>query len=58
MQKVTHIDLNKIMDDYTAQVNAEERRRQAIRNAHVAGSTEILTPAPETWVRWNISDRH
>jgi len=59
-------DLNAIMADYTQQVIAENRRRQAIRDA-AAGGTEILTPESDfpswgpamgEWGTWNISDRH
>ena len=65
MKETKQPDLSAIMADYTAQVIAEERRRQAIRDA-VAGPTEILTPESEfpswgpsmgQWARWNISDR-
>jgi len=49
-------DLSAIMADYTAQVRAEEKRRQAIRNAAAAGTQEWFAK----WGRsssWNISDR-
>ena len=43
-------NLSAIMADYTAQVRAEQRRRQAIRDGRL--------PAPQgQWVEWNISDR-
>jgi hypothetical protein len=59
MKETKKPDLSAIMADYTQQVIAENRRRQAIRDAAAAGSTEILTPAPESgqWGIWNISDR-
>ena len=55
-------DLNAIMADYTAQVRAEEKRRQAIRNAAAAGTQEWFAKWEATrpqgqWGRWHISDR-
>ena len=55
-------DLSAIMADYTAQVRAEERRRQAIRNAAAAGTQEWFAKWEATrpqgqWGRWHISDR-
>ena len=55
-------DLNAIMADYTAQVRAEEKRRQAIRDAAAAGTQEWFAKWEETrpqgqWGRWHISDR-
>ena len=48
MKKTTN--LSAIMADYTAQVRAEERRRQAIRDGRL--------PAPQgQWGRWDVSDR-
>ena len=67
--KVCHIksmknqpDLTAIMADYTAQVIAEERRRQAIRDAAAADEQawfakwEATRPQGQ-WGRWHISDR-
>jgi len=46
----TKLDMSAIMAEYTAKVNAEERRRQAIREGRI--------PAPQgQWTEWNISDR-
>ena len=42
-------DLSKIMADYTQQVIAEERRRQAIRE----GKVQMVQST-----NWHISDRH
>ena len=55
----TKADLPLILADYTEFVNQQQRRWAAMR-AEVAGSTEILTPAPETsqFGYWHISDRH
>ena len=55
-------DLNAIMADYTQQVIAEERRRQAIRDAAAAGTQEWFAKWEATrpqgqWGRWHISDR-
>lgn len=47
--------MSAIMAEYTAKVVAEEKRRQAVREA-VANSTYVA-PAPATY-GWNISDRH
>ena len=57
--KETKADLPLILADYTEFVNQQQRRWAAMR-AEVAGSTEILTPAPETsqFGYWHISDRH
>ena len=55
-------DLTAIMADYTAQVIAEERRRQAIRDAAAADEQawfakwEATRPQGQ-WGRWHISDR-
>ena len=52
-------DLNAIMADYTAQVRAEERRRQAIRNAATQewfAKWEATRPSGQ-FARWHISDR-
>ena len=56
-------DLNAIMADYTQQVIAENRRRQAIRDAAAAGTQEWFakweaTRPQGTYGTWNISDRH
>ena len=56
-------DLSAIMADYTAQVRAEERRRQAIRDAASAADQQAwfekweATRPQGQWGRWNISDR-
>lgn len=55
-------DLSAIMADYTAQVRAEEKRRQAIRNAAAAGTQEWFAKWEATrpsgqFARWHISDR-
>ena len=58
--KETKADLPLILADYTEFVNQQQRRFEAIRaQSDVAGSTEILTPAPETsqFGYWHISDR-
>ena len=47
-------DLNAIMASYTQQVIAEEKRRQAIRDAVANGTYQ--EPAG-TYGTWNISDR-
>jgi hypothetical protein len=49
MKKET-LDLSAIMASYTAQVAADERRRQAIRDG--------LLPKPQPTTVWNIADRH
>ena len=56
-------DLNAIMADYTQQVIAEERRRQAIRDAAAADPQAWFakweaTRPQGTYGTWNISDRH
>ena len=56
-------DLNAIMADYTQQVIAENRRRQAIRDAAAAAPQEWFAKWEATrpqgqWGRWHISDRH
>ena len=56
-------DLNAIMADYTQQVIAENRRRQAIRDAAAADPQEWFAKWEATrpqgqWGRWHISDRH
>ena len=53
--KMTHDELiAMVMADYTAKVIAEEKRRQAIRDAVAAGTYQ----APEgQWGTWHISDR-
>ena len=52
-------DLNAIMADYTAQVRAEERRRQAIRNAATQEwfAKWEATRSQGQFARWHISDR-
>lgn len=48
--KMTHDELIAwVMADYTAKVNAEERRRQAIRE----GKVQMVQST-----NWHISDRH
>ena len=54
-------NLNAIMADYTAQVRAEEKRRQAIRDAAADQQAwfakwEATRPQGQ-WGRWHISDR-
>jgi hypothetical protein len=54
--KMTHEELlAMVMADYTAKINAEEKRRQEIREAVANGTYQA--PEPCTW-GWNISDRH
>jgi hypothetical protein len=48
--KKTTLDLSAIMASYTAQVVADERRRQAIREGRL--------PAPQPTTVWEVSDRH
>ncbi len=48
--KKTTLDLSAIMASYTAQVVADERRRQAIRDG--------LLPKPQPTTVWCVSDRH
>jgi hypothetical protein len=50
MPKITKLDMSAIMATYTAQVMAEEKRRQEIRQG--------LHPAPQGTWGWNVSDRH
>ena len=49
MKKET-LDLSHIMAAYTAKVNAEHARCQAIREGRL--------PKPQPSERWDISDRH
>jgi len=54
-------DLSAIIADYTAQVRAEERRRQAIRNAAAADTQEWFAKWEATrpsvqFASWHISD--
>ena len=56
-------DLNAIMADYTASVIAENKRRQAIRDAAAADEQAWFakweaTRPQGTYGTWNISDRH
>lgn len=44
------LDLSAILASYTAQVKADEARRQAIREGRL--------PAPAPTTVWDISDRH
>ena len=53
MKKTTALDLSAIMASYTAKVNAEHARAEAIREAVRAGAAK---PAPTTV--WCVSDRH
>ena len=60
--KKTTLDLSAIMADYTASVIAEEKRRQAIRDAAAADqqawfSKWEATHPQGTYGTWNISDR-
>ena len=60
--KKTTLDMSAIMDSYTAQVRAEERRRQAIRDAAAADEQAWFakweaTRPRGTFGTWNISDR-
>ena len=48
--KKTTLDLSAIMASYTAQVIAEGKRNQAIREGRL--------PAPQPTTVWDISDRH
>jgi hypothetical protein len=50
IMKKTTLDLSAIMASYTAQVAADERRRQAIRDG--------LLPKPQPTTVWCVSDRH
>ena len=52
-------DLSAIMADYTAQVRAEEKRRQAIRNAATQEwfAKWEATRSQGQFARWHISDR-
>ena len=60
--KKTTLDMSAIMDSYTQQVIAENRRRQAIRDAAAADEQawfakwEATRPQGQ-WGRWHISDR-
>ena len=47
--KKTTLDLSAIMASYTAQVKADEARRQAIREGRL--------PAPQPTTVWAIGDR-
>ena len=54
--KMTHDELIAfVMEDYTAKMIAEEKRRQAIRDAVAAGT---YVPCPVQSNNWHISDRH
>lgn len=55
MKTITHLDMSAFLADYTAKVVAEEKRRQAVREA-VANGTYVA-PAPAT-EGWYVSDRH
>jgi len=60
--KKTKLDMSAALDSYTQQVIAEERRRQAIRDAAAAGTQEWFAKWEATrpqgqWGRWHISDR-
>ena len=57
------INLSQIKDSYTQQVIAENRRRQAIRDAYAADQQAWMAKWEATrpqgqWGRWHISDRH
>jgi hypothetical protein len=49
MKTIQHLDMSSIMEAYTAKVNAEHARAQAIREGRL--------PKPQPSERWNISDR-
>ena len=49
MKKTTVLDMSAIMASYTAKVNAEHARNQAIREGRL--------PKPQPSERWDISDR-
>ena len=53
MKKIQHLDMSAIMASYTARVNAEHARAEAIREAVRNGEAK---PQPTTV--WDISDRH
>ena len=53
MKKITHLDMSAIMAEYTAKVNAEHARAEAIREAVRQGA-----PRPLPTTVWDISDRH
>ena len=60
--KKTTLDMSAIVASYTQQVIAEERRRQAIRDAAAADqqawfSKWEATRPQGTYGTWNISDR-
>ena len=50
VMKKTTLDLSALLASYTAQVKAEEARRQAIREGRL--------PAPAPTTVWVVSDRH
>ena len=60
--KKTTLDMSAILDSYTQQVIAENRRRQAIRDAAAADEQawfakwEATRPSGQ-FARWHISDR-
>lgn len=51
--KKTTLDLSAIMASYTARVNAEHARAEALREAVRNGA-----PRPVPTTVWDISDRH
>ena len=60
--KKTTLDMSAILDSYTQQVIAEERRRQAVRDAAAADPQAWFakweaTRPHGTFGTWNISDR-
>jgi hypothetical protein len=51
MKTIQHLDMSSFMEAYTAKINAEHARAQAIREGRI--------PAPQAqWTEWKISDRH
>ena len=53
MKTIQHLDMSAFMAAYTAKVNAEHARAEAIREAVRNGEAK---PQPTTV--WDISDRH
>jgi hypothetical protein len=50
MKTIQHLDMSSIMEAYTAKVNAEHARAQAIREGRL--------PKPQPTTVWNIGDPH
>ena len=60
--KKTKLDMSATVAGYIAEIAAEEKRRQAIRDAAAAGTQEWFAKWEATrpqgqWGRWHISDR-